>query len=120
MRSLSKSLVLAGLLLLPTMNAAYADPWQEREVLSRVREQLIRIDKLLNQAQQAGADNQTRLRMEYGPIRQDLRTIEQGIMQYISAPMEPADIEPLDGGYTKYQRATKASVTSAQDKGAKQ
>lgn len=107
MRSFNAA-VLLGLLILPAVHPAHADQWQEREVLSRVREQLIRIDKLLSQAEQAGADNGTRLRMEYGPIRHDLMTIEQGILQYVSAPMEPAPIEPLDGGYSDYQHATKA------------
>jgi RAQPRD family integrative conjugative element protein len=88
-------------------SAAHADAWQEREILTRVRDQLIRINKLLDQAQQAGADNQSRLRMEYPSIREDLRTIELGIFQYINTPMEPAPIIPLDGGYTDYQRASK-------------
>lgn len=109
MRSFRASVLLA-VLLLPVAQSVTADQWQEREVLSRVREQLIRINKLLDQAQQAGADNHTRLRMEYGPIRHDLQTIEQGILQYLSAPMEPAAIEALDGGYSDYQHASKADA----------
>ncbi len=95
-----------GLALISAVStSAMADAWQEREILTRVRNQIIRINKLLDQAQQAGADNQSRLRMEYPSIREDLRTIELGIYQYINTPMEPAPIVPLDGGYTDYQRA---------------
>ena len=89
-----------GLALISAVStSAMADAWQEREILTRVRNQIIRINKLLDQAQQAGADNQSRLRMEYPSIREDLRTIELGIYQYINTPMEPAPIVPLDGGY---------------------
>jgi Plasmid protein of unknown function (Plasmid_RAQPRD). len=88
-----------------SVSNCYADAWQERETLSRVREQLIRINKLLNEAENAGAENPGRLRMEYGSIREDLNTIENGIYQYVNTPMEPAAVVPLSGGYTDYQRA---------------
>ena len=100
-----------GLVLFAFLNgSAVADSWQEREALTRVREQLIRIQKLLDQAQHASEDNRGRLRMEYPSIRNDLQTIEQGIYQYLNTPMEPADITPLDGGYTDYQRAGKKQL----------
>lgn len=89
-----------------SVSNCYADAWQERETLSRVREQLIRINKLLDEAENAGADNPGRLRMEYGSIREDLNTIENGIYQYVNTPMEPAAVVPLSGGYTDYQRAS--------------
>lgn len=101
---LTKALCWAGVLVLHSQ-MVMAEAWQEREILSRVREQLIRVNKLLDEAQHAGANSQSRLRMEYGSIRQDLTTIERGIEQYISTPMEPAAIAPLDGGYTDYQQA---------------
>lgn len=101
----------AGILLFSCFcGSAFADPWQEREALTRVREQLIRIQKLLDQAQHASEGNRGRLRMEYPSIRNDLQTIEQGIYQYLNTPMEPADIAPLDGGYTDYQRAGKKQL----------
>ncbi len=100
---LCKAVFCAGVLALCS-SAAVADAWQEREILSRVREQLIRVNKLLDEAEHAGLNNHSRLRMEYVSIRADLGTVEQGILQYLSAPMDPAAIFPLDGGYTEYQR----------------
>ncbi|AUZ78155.1 MULTISPECIES: RAQPRD family integrative conjugative element protein [Aeromonas] len=101
---LFKTVISVGMLALFS-TASVADAWQEREILSRVREQLIRVNKLLVEAESAGMNNQSRLRMEYRSIRDDLNTVEDGILQYLSAPMDPAAIVPLDGGYTDYQRA---------------
>lgn len=101
---LFKTVISVGVLALFS-TASFADAWQEREILSRVREQLIRVNKLLDEAENAGVNNQSRLRMEYRSIRADLNTVEDGILQYLAAPMDPAAIVPLDGGYTDYQRA---------------
>lgn len=94
--------LLAGLLLSASVQA---DTWQEREALARFKDQLERSLSLLKEAEAAGSGQQSRARIAYPKIRDDLKVVIQGLDIALSQPMMPAAIEPLEENYFSYERA---------------
>lgn len=82
-----------------------ADTWQEREALARFKDQLERSLSLLQQAESASGNTRSRARIAYPNIKEDVKTIIQGIDIALSKPMMPAEIEPMVEDYFSYERA---------------
>ena len=80
---------------------AIADADGERAALARITHELQAIEPLIAEAaSQANPD--ARIRFQYDWLRQDLRTIQQGIQAHIDAPRsEPRNFPPLRGDYRR-------------------
>lgn len=78
--------------------------WQEREQLELIRKQLRALHTAVAQAE-VTADKSRRLRFEYDALKADLDEIDAGIEQYLTTPMEPAEIGDLNASYGEYKGA---------------
>lgn len=95
-RSLSRSLVLAVLVLLVTAPAG-AD---ERALLTRIQHELDAIREMARQAEAQGGRG--RVRFQYGALDHDLKAIQAGIDEYLINPSEtPTVVAPLRGDYRR-------------------
>ena len=80
---------------------AIADTDGERAALARIIHELQTIEPLITDAAlQANPD--ARIRFQYDWLRQDMRTIQEGIQAHINAPRsEPRNFPPLRGDYRR-------------------
>lgn len=83
---------------------AAADTWQEREALTRFKDQLERSLSLLEQAESASDGQRSRARIAYPNIRADIKKVINGLDIALSKPMMPASVEPLAEDYFSYER----------------
>jgi RAQPRD family integrative conjugative element protein len=78
---------------------AVADVDAEREVLSRVAQELESLDPLIRAAE-SQADPDARRGFRYDWLRQDLERVRQGIQDHIDVPRaEPRSFPPMRGDY---------------------
>lgn len=80
---------------------AVADIDGERTALARIAHELEALEPLIREAEsQANLDSRIRLRYDW--LRQDLSRIQQGIQEHIDVPRaEPRTFPPLRGDYRR-------------------
>lgn len=80
---------------------ATADSDGERAALARLIHELETLAPLIQEAA-ANAEPDTRIRFQYGWLRQDLARVRIGIAEHINAPRaEPRKVPPLKGDYRR-------------------
>ncbi|HCO60381.1 MAG TPA: conjugal transfer protein [Porticoccaceae bacterium] len=92
------SFLIIGLVVTP---AAFADADAEREALAKVIHELNALDSLIRRAE-ANAEQDSRIRLRYDWLRQDLKQIKDGIQSHIDSPRaQPRSFPPLRGDYRR-------------------
>lgn len=93
-------LVCAGMLLMPL--GVFADNGDaERDALARLVHELHALQPLIDEAQ-AKADTSSRIKFNYGWLRDDLAKICDGVQAHIDKPRaEPRTFPPLSGDYRR-------------------
>ena len=80
---------------------AVADTDGERTALARIAHELEALEPLIREAE-SQANPDTRIRLRYDWLRQDLSRIRQGIQEHIDVPRaEPRTFPPLRGDYRR-------------------
>ena len=96
-----KYLTSALLFLVLISGSVHADPDGERAALARLVHELQALEPLIQEAQ-AQTNPDTRIRFQYGWLRQDLARVRLGIEEHINAPQgEPRKVIPLRGDYRR-------------------
>ena len=92
------SFLIIGLVVTP---AAFADADAEREALAKVIHELNALESLIKRAE-ANAEPDSRIRLRYDWLRQDLKQIKDGIQSHIDSPRaQPRSFPPLRGDYRR-------------------
>jgi len=79
---------------------ARADAEAEREALARLANEIQALEALIEEAEAQGGD--TRVRFQYGWLRQDLAQVVTGITEHLEAPLgAPRQFPPLKGDYRR-------------------
>jgi RAQPRD family integrative conjugative element protein len=99
-RSMRKTLVLLFITIM-LARPAFADAGGERAKLAQLIRELEALEPLMNEAA-AQANPDTRIRFQYGWLKQDIDRITLGIREHIDAPRsEPRTFPPLKGDYRR-------------------
>jgi len=81
--------------------AALADSESERAALSRMIDELDRLEVLVAEAE-SKANPDARIRLRYDWLREDLARVRRGIESHVNAARsEPRSIPPLRGDYRR-------------------
>ena len=81
--------------------AAFSDAVAEREALAKITHELNSLEPLIKRAE-ANSDQDSRIRFQYGWLRQDLKLISEGIQSHIDSPRaQPRSFPPLRGDYRR-------------------